>query len=267
MSSTTITYLKEDGSRVQIMNIDAERFERFCSPLRCNDSDTTEIDLFGGNYFHLRNYNSGLRNWYGNRLGETLQEDNNASTMRLLFNDMLHDENEAAGNSFALLLLRYIRESGAMRKVALWCFHDAIYEESVNALVRHILLAVAENTSIEECEIWMNMESFAETYAMLLQTTRSLKTMKITLGPVDDAPASSIELVAKAFGANRTLECLTFEQEYNNTTMESILLYMGSLQSLLFLELKCGVRASVATRRQSFARGVWIATSADPPTQ
>ena len=202
-----------------------------CAALRRNDPDTTEIPNFY------------LSDPTGRRLGEALQGNHYVSFMDLIMSDWL-DVNEDGTADSIVLLLRYIRESEAMRKVVLREFRGA-HLELIAPLVPLFLLAIAENPCIIELNLdWIQMEEFPECLSLFLRRTRSLKTLRIKLGLFDE-PASC-ELVAEAFGVNRTLETLTFQENSDTGTMESILLRMGSHHPLRELALYCGRAASVA---------------------
>ena len=193
--------------------------ELLCHALRRNEPYPTHLDSV-----HYRNIPQ-----YGRRLGEALQGNHCVSSMYLDVNSLLGFDNEEGAHNSVALLLRYIRESEAMREVVLrGDGQDGRVELIATTLVPLFLLAIAENPCIVEFNLAMmlNMEPFAEALSLLLRTTRSLKTSSITLGPFQK-PASR-ELVAEAFGANQTLDTLTFTDNSDTDTLEYVLLCLGS---------------------------------------
>ena len=203
-----------------------DRFEAFCAALRRNDPDTTEITLSDCPR-HIPQY--------GRRLGEALQGNQHVSYMSLRLSI---DEEEGTDN--VALLVRYIRESEAMRKVRVVSRH-ARDDRGYAPLFRRILLATAENPCITDLNLSINMEaaeeSYAESFALLMQTTQSLKTLCFTL---DGGVASSQkrDIIAEAFGANQTLENLSFQYCSETDMGEYILLRLGAHPRLRELKME-----------------------------
>ena len=108
-------------------------------------------------------------------------------------------------------------------------------------LFRRILLATAENPCITDLNLSINMEaaeeSYAESFALLMQTTQSLKTLCFTL---DGGVASSQkrDIIAEAFGANQTLENLSFQYCSETDMGEYILLRLGAHPRLRELKME-----------------------------
>ena len=204
-----------------------ERFEALCASFRRNDPETTEVPRFY------------LTNAYGRRLGEALQGNQHVSYMCINLDHLL-DGNEEGTDSIALLL-RYFRESEAMRKVELWGNAGRLTAEAGKT----IILAIAENPCIEDLNMSINVEHVLEEFAFFLRRTQSLKTLRITL----DGEATSSqtrELLAEAFGANQTLETLTLQNGSNTDLVESVLRRLGSHPCLRELQLICLTNVRVA---------------------
>ena len=200
-----------------------ERFEALCAALRRNDPDTTEIPR------------TAVANLHGRRLGEALQGNQYVSSMDLDLGCFLDDDDDDEGTDSVALLLRYIRESEAMRKVDLW--------GGAEEAGRTFFLAMAENPCIEELRMdSIRIGPFAESFALFLRTTRSLKTLSMFLGGIEKHDASR-ELVAEAFGVNQTLESLKFFDRTDGATdtdtamVESVLSRLGSHPRLRELTL------------------------------
>ena len=131
-----------------------EKFEALCAALRSNDPDTSEI--------HFARIQVTQ---YGHRLGEALQGNNYVSSMELYLSYLLDHENEEGSDSVELLL-HYIRESEAMRKVYM---RSTDYLGIDETLVPLFLLAIAENPCIVDLNLdRIDMEPFAELLARLL---------------------------------------------------------------------------------------------------
>ena len=208
-----------------------EKLEALFDAVRRNDPDTTEIPVVSRHNAYPQQY--------GRHLGEALQENHYVSSMQLRL-DCLLDANEEEGNTESIvLLLRYIRESMAMRRVALFDYNRRHTEDTKKALLGRILLEIAQNPWVEELTLNdIKMKASSESFAQFLQTTRSLKRLKIKLGGFDEPALST--LVTEAFVVNQSLESLTFESNSDAEFVKSVLLRQGSLQSLRFLDLNCG---------------------------
>ena len=226
--------------------------EALFSALRRNDPGTTVIP-----------FNTYTRTQqYGHTLGEALQGNQYVSTMKLDIEHLLDADEE--GTDSITLLIRYIGESKAMRRVQLdesgAYTHSTV--ETKTAIVSCILLAILENPCIKELVLdSIKLEIFAGSFAAFLRTTRSLKTLRLNLarlaGPASrellhnarlaefDDPASR-ELLHNAFVANQSLESLTYDSTSDRDFEESVLLRLDSPSRLRELKLQCenGVNVS-----------------------
>ena len=206
------------------------RFEALCAALRRNDPDITEIP-----FVDLDDHAGHSRS-----LWEALQGNHYVSSMELFLSNWLYASEEDTGS--IALLLRYIRESKAMRKIKLWGEEGPTAESTAESF-RAILLAISENPCIEKLDVLFGIDPVADSFALFLRTTKSLKTLVMMYHDFDGA--ASPELVAEAIGANQSLESLTFESYSDSEFLESVLVRLGSHPRLCELKLECGDNASI----------------------
>ena len=206
------------------------RFEALCAALRRNDPDITEIP-----FVDLDDHAGHSRS-----LWEALQGNHYVSSMELFLSNWLYASEEDTGS--IALLLRYIRESKAMRKIKLWGEEGPTAESTAESF-RAILLAISENPCIEKLDVLFGIDPVADSFALFLRTTKSLKTLVMMYHDFDGAALP--ELVAEAIGANQSLESLKFESYSDSEFVESVLVRLGLHPRLRELKLECGDNASI----------------------
>lgn len=201
------------------MSVEGEaRLDALCAALERNDPETTEIPYLN------------MQLQYGRRLGEALQGNHYVSSMNLNLSELL-DVGEEGTDSVALLL-QYMSESDVMRKVSL-TNNVVSLPEVIETLVHLILLAIAENSCIEVLFLDTTIVP-SDAIARLMRTTLSLKSLSVELS---SSSSQELELLAEAFGANRSLESLRLDTGSNPAVVASILLRLDSLHCLRELSL------------------------------
>lgn len=228
-----------------MVNKNARRFDELCRDLRRNHPKHQILEI-PTTSFCIRHFSR--------RLSEALQGNHHVSSMNLNLSFFIATNvaDKEGKDCDTALLARYIRESRALRKVALVGNlngrHPEFYAKKLR-IVRLILLAIAENPGIKDLHLQFNLEAgvFLKEIALLLRTTQSLKSLKIDLGLLDDRPSSRELVLANAFGANRTLESLELTSDNNADMLGSVLLHLvGSHPRLRELKLDCGTESVAA---------------------
>ena len=216
------------------LNLAPRLVARF-SLLRHNDPDTTDIP-----------YDNSFSPQYGRNLGEALQGNQYVSSIQLEIEHLANTNEEGTGS--ITLLSRYIAETESMRKVRLFDLGRDNNVRNRTAMVCCILLAISENPWMEELHLdYMNLERYAESFALLLRKTRSLKTFSMAISQSIHFDRSVWrDLVREAFVANQSLESLTFQNFDETDYVDSIFLRSGSQTSLRELRLFCFTLESVA---------------------
>ena len=200
-------------------------FANICEELQNKDPRITNVDLNDGFTF---------TNPRARRLGEALEGNPHVTALYFNIYGLKDEAGQAEDRDCVALLLRFIRESPALRTVDLSALSSSNPALSVSIL-RRFFLAIAANPGIEELSLrWANVHP--DGFDTLMETTQSLQKLEIRL--CDFGAAASRDM-AEALCENQKLESLTICN--GGGLVEAALLRLGSHPRLRELVLDGGI--------------------------
>lgn len=208
-------------------------FEAKYAAVGNNDPAVTEVDCTGRILFEF------FGNGDAHLLGVSLQRNSHVKSIILALSTLEVEVGREGAVDSLSPLLNYLRQSQSMRKIELRGTTTIFSRPLSVTVLRRFLLAIAENSMIEELILFV-INVRPEGFAELMRTTQSIYKLTITFCTFG-MRISSLELVAHAIGTNRSIEILTIKN-VDVDLASPVLLRLGAHPWIRMVEICGGYR-------------------------